>query len=84
MFSLNAATNLNLCLELVNSEEPWAVILKSRILRNDKLISHYISSIVGRVLWSVNKLNIEHNLRARSRNFGMLLLLIIMFRFFVV
>ncbi|CAJ2678215.1 unnamed protein product [Trifolium pratense] len=46
MSSLNDATNLKLCWELINSEEHWALILKSRILRKGKPISHHIFSSI--------------------------------------
>ncbi|GAU35456.1 hypothetical protein TSUD_364120 [Trifolium subterraneum] len=46
--SINEASNLKLCWELMHSNEDWAVILRSRVFRDDKIINHHIYSS----LWS--------------------------------
>ncbi|PNX56603.1 ribonuclease H, partial [Trifolium pratense] len=52
LISLNEASNLRLCWELIHSEASWAKILCDRVLRNGKTITHHISSS----LWSSIKL----------------------------
>lgn len=42
--SLNQATNLKLCWNLINSQKPCAALLKDRVLRNNKSIKHHIFS----------------------------------------
>lgn len=44
--SLNAATNLSLCWNLLNSDKSWAKMLKGRILRNGRVIQHHIYSSI--------------------------------------
>ena len=44
--TLNEASNLKLCWDLINSTEPWAVSLKSRALRNDKPVAYHIYSSI--------------------------------------
>jgi hypothetical protein len=46
--TLNDAANLKLCWDLLNSGEDWAMILKSRALRNGIMVKHHIFSS----LWS--------------------------------
>jgi len=41
---LNEATNLKLCWELFNSEEQWASLLRNRVCRGSRCISHHVSS----------------------------------------
>jgi hypothetical protein len=48
---LNEAFNLNLCWTLLNSDESWARLLRSRVLRKDVTIRHHIFS----TLWSSAK-----------------------------
>lgn len=44
--SLNEATNLKLCWDLRNSSEPWALLLKSRCIKNRKPIPYHIHSSI--------------------------------------
>jgi len=44
--SLNAATNLNLCWDFLNSQKAWAKLLKDRVIRNKNTIQHHIYSSV--------------------------------------
>jgi ribonuclease HI len=46
--SLNKGANLKLCWDMMNSNEDWAVLLKDRVLRKKKTITHHIFSS----LWS--------------------------------
>ncbi|CAJ2652147.1 unnamed protein product [Trifolium pratense] len=48
LISINEATNLKLCWALLNSNEDWAVILRSRVIRGHHAINHHIYSS----LWS--------------------------------
>ncbi|CAJ2671835.1 unnamed protein product [Trifolium pratense] len=48
LFTLNEAANLKLCWDLMNSVEDWATILKSRVLRNGKVVNYHVYSS----LWS--------------------------------
>jgi hypothetical protein len=43
---INEATNMKLCRELLNSKEDWAIIHKSRALRNGHSINHHIASSI--------------------------------------
>ncbi|GAU48100.1 hypothetical protein TSUD_133200 [Trifolium subterraneum] len=45
---LNEASNIKQCWDLVNSQDHWARLLRSRVLRNGRQISHHIFSS----LWS--------------------------------
>jgi hypothetical protein len=46
--TLNKASNLKLCWSLLNSQTSWAMLLKDRVLRDNKPIQHHIYSS----LWS--------------------------------
>jgi len=46
--SLNNATNLKLCWDLLNSDKAWAKLLKDRVLKHGKVIQYHIYSS----LWS--------------------------------
>ena len=46
LICLNQATNLRLCWELLNSEEQWAEILRSRAIRGNSCIQHHIFSSI--------------------------------------
>ncbi|CAJ2667996.1 unnamed protein product [Trifolium pratense] len=48
LISTNEAANLKLCRDLLHSNEDWAAILKSRVLRGQQVIKHHIFSS----LWS--------------------------------
>jgi len=48
LICLNQATNMKICWEMLHSEEHWAVILRSRVLRCSNCIQHHIFSS----LWS--------------------------------
>jgi hypothetical protein len=48
LISLNEATNLKLCWELLQSHEQWEILMKSRVLRGRNCINHHIFSS----LWS--------------------------------
>ncbi|RHN73363.1 putative ribonuclease H-like domain, ankyrin repeat-containing domain-containing protein [Medicago truncatula] len=52
---LNEATNLKLCWDLLLSEEHWAKILKSRVLRGTSCINHHIYSSI----WSGIKMEFQ-------------------------
>jgi len=56
LICLNQARNMKLCWEMLHSEEQWAVIMRSRVLRGSSCIQHHIFSS----LWSglKNKFNI--------------------------
>lgn len=42
LICLNQATNMKICWEMLHSEEHWAVILRSRVLRGSNCIQHHI------------------------------------------
>jgi hypothetical protein len=44
--SLNKASNLKLCWNLLNSHCSWARILKERVIRGRRVIHHHISSSI--------------------------------------
>jgi hypothetical protein len=46
LISLNEATNLKLCWDMLHSEDQWACILRSRVLRGSSCINHHIYSSV--------------------------------------
>ena len=46
LICLNNATNLKSCWELVQSNEQWASILRSRVLRESSCIHHHIFSFL--------------------------------------
>lgn len=48
LINLNHAINLNFCWNMVNFKQPWAMLLKDRVLRNNKPIKYHIFSS----LWS--------------------------------
>ncbi|XP_045794076.1 uncharacterized protein LOC123888954 [Trifolium pratense] len=48
LISINEAANLKLCWEFLNTDEDWAHVLRSRVLRGQKAINHHIFSS----LWS--------------------------------
>jgi mannosylglycoprotein endo-beta-mannosidase len=43
---LNTASNLKLCWTLLNSQSSWAVLLRDRVIRNRRHISHHIFSSI--------------------------------------
>jgi hypothetical protein len=49
--SLNAASNLKLCWNILNSDTSWAKLLRDRVLRNRRTIHHHIYSSI----WSSAK-----------------------------
>jgi hypothetical protein len=49
--SLNAASNLKLCWNILNSDTSWAKLLRDRVLRNRRTIQHHIYSSI----WSSAK-----------------------------
>jgi len=49
---LNEATNLTICWDVLHSNEQWASILKSRVLRGTNCINHHINSSI----WSSIKM----------------------------
>ncbi|WJX17562.1 hypothetical protein P8452_07464 [Trifolium repens] len=49
--SLNAASNLKLCWNILNSDTSWAKLLRDRVLRNKRTIQHHIYSSI----WSSAK-----------------------------
>jgi hypothetical protein len=51
LVTLNEAANLKLCWDLFNSQEAWALILRSRAFRSRSCINHHIHSS----LWSTVK-----------------------------
>jgi hypothetical protein len=57
---LNAATNLKLCWDLMHSDEDWAKILRSRVLRNGKAINYHVYSSI----WS----SVKHEVQVISDN----------------
>ena len=46
LICLNEATNLKMCWNILQSEEQWANIVKSRVLRGNICINHHISSSI--------------------------------------
>ena len=42
--TLNASSNLKLCWKLHNSDESWAILLRSRVFRGKQTIFHHIFS----------------------------------------
>jgi len=44
LICLNEAFNLKLCWDMLNSDEDWAILLKSRAIRRNKPIKHHIFS----------------------------------------
>lgn len=44
--TLNASSNMKLCWDILNSNEPWAMLLKSLAIKKGKHISHHISSSI--------------------------------------
>ena len=46
LICLNNATNLKQCWELFNSEEQWADVLRSRVIRRNNCIQHHIYSSI--------------------------------------
>jgi hypothetical protein len=42
IITLNEASNLKLCWDLVNSQDHWALLLKSRVIRGQHCIRHHI------------------------------------------
>lgn len=46
LISLNEASNLKLCWDIRNSNESWATLLRSRVIRNRRPISHHIYSSI--------------------------------------
>ena len=48
LINLNQATKLKFCWNLLNSNQPWALLMKDMVIRNKKTIKHHIFSS----LWS--------------------------------
>lgn len=46
LISLNEATNLKCCWSLFNSSEEWASLLRSRVFRGSRCISHHVYSSI--------------------------------------
>lgn len=55
LICLNETDNLKLCWEFLNSNEYWATILRSKVLRQNRVICHHISSII----WSGIKVEFQ-------------------------
>lgn len=51
LIKLNEATNLKMCWDLIQSKEDWAILLRSRVLRQSKCIKHHVFSSI----WSGTK-----------------------------
>jgi len=62
----SSVSNLKLCWELHNSDEPWARILRARVLRGNKVIRYHIYSSI----WSSIKVEHEEVLLNSSWNIG--------------
>jgi hypothetical protein len=43
---LNESTNIKLCWDLLNSKEDWALLLRSKVIRGRRVISHHIFSSI--------------------------------------
>jgi len=62
LYTVNEAANLKMCWDLKNSNEDWAILLRSKVFRGRKVISHHIfSSIWSSVKSEMN--NITDNCR---------------------
>jgi hypothetical protein len=46
LITLNEASNLKLCWDLLNSQEQWAILLKSRVIRGQSCITYHIFSSI--------------------------------------
>jgi ribonuclease HI len=46
IITLNEASNLKLCWDLINSQDHWALLLKSRVIRGQHCIRHHIFSSI--------------------------------------
>jgi ribonuclease HI len=46
LIALNEASNLKLCWDLLQSQEHWAILLRSRVIRGDNCIHHHIFSSI--------------------------------------
>ncbi|CAJ2635999.1 unnamed protein product [Trifolium pratense] len=46
LITLNDASNLKLCWDLFNSQEQWAILLRSRTFRSRNCITHHIHSTI--------------------------------------
>ena len=46
LICLNEAYNLKLCLELMQKDEQWAIVLRSRMMRGSNCINHHIFSSI--------------------------------------
>ena len=53
--TLNEAANLKLCWDLKNSKEDWAVLLRSKVFRGNKVIAYHIFSSI----WSSVKVEFK-------------------------
>jgi len=51
LIALNEATNIKLCWDLLQSQEQWAQIIRSRVLRGNNCIRHHVFSSI----WSSAK-----------------------------
>jgi len=58
LYTLNEAANLKMCWDLKNSSEDWTILLRSKVFRGRKVISHHIfSSIWSSVKSKINNIN---------------------------
>lgn len=46
LICLNEAYNLKLCLEMMQKDEQWAIVLRSRVMRDSNCINHHIFSSI--------------------------------------
>ena len=46
LINLNEETNLKLCWEVMQSQEQWSCLLRSRVIRKSTCISHHIFSSI--------------------------------------
>jgi ribonuclease HI len=58
LVSLNAASNMKTCWELIQSDEQWAIVLRSRVLRSNSCIHHHIYSSI----WSGAKSEFQNRM----------------------
>lgn len=43
---INEASDMKLCWDMLHSDENWSLVLRSRVLRKDRVIKHHISSSI--------------------------------------
>jgi exonuclease III len=65
IITLNEASNLKLCWDLLTSQDQWAVLLKSRVIRGQNCINHHIFSSIWcgiknefNVIWDNTRFNL--------------------------